>query len=85
MAARNSSTLSSTAFFHAVFAERGETALAEQIFEGLPLVRKMGELERHDAPVVDERGAESGSEADEEHAAAFIAAERLHRRVVHDA
>ena len=68
-----------------VFAERDEAALAEQIFERLALVWKVRELEPDDAPVVDQRGPEPGSQADEEHAAAFIAAERLHRRIVHDA
>ena len=41
-----------------------------------------GELHRRDDPVDDERRAEAGAESEEEHLAAFVASERLHRRVV---
>ena len=44
----------------------------------------MRELERFDDAVDDQRGAETGAEAEEEHSAAFVAAERLHDGVVHD-
>ena len=44
----------------------------------------MRELERHDAAIVDERGAEAGAEAEEQHPPAFVAAERLHGGVVQD-
>src|SRR5687768_5769833 len=42
----------------------------------------MGQLQRHDSAIVHERRAKAGAEAEEQHAAAFVAAERLHRRIV---
>ena len=42
----------------------------------------MRELERDDAPVVDQRGAETRAEPEEQHAAALVAAECLHGGVV---
>ena len=83
-AARSNSAPSSTASLPPVFAERFQAALAEQVLERLILVRQVRELERDDAAVVDERGAEARAEAEEQHAAAFVAAERLHGRVVQD-
>ena len=68
----------------AFFAERLQAALAEQVLERLVLERQVRELERHDAAIVDERGAEAGAEAEEQHAPALVAAERLHGGVVQD-
>ena len=45
----------------------------------------MAEAERNDRAVEDEGAADAGSDAEVEHAAAFVAAERLHAGVVHDA
>jgi len=42
----------------------------------------MRQLHRLEHAVDDQRGADAGAEAEEQHAAAVVAAERLHRRVV---
>src|SRR5262249_13208327 len=53
---------------------------ADIILERVPfLVREVSELHRLEDAVNDERRAEAGSEPEAEHAAASIAAERLHR------
>ena len=44
----------------------------------------MAELHRLQDPVHDHRRAEAGAEPEEQHPPALVAAERLHRRVVHD-
>ena len=49
------------------------------------LIGQVREFHRLEHAIDDERGAESGAEAEEEHAAALVAAQRLHRRVVDDA
>ena len=49
------------------------------------LARELAELERDDHVLRDQRRADAGAEAEEEHPAAFVAAERLHRGVVDDA
>src|SRR5207302_10572648 len=61
-----------------------EPADADVVFERpVLLVREMRELHRFENSVDDERRAETGSEAEEQHATAAVTAERLHRRVVH--
>src|SRR5262249_44110480 len=56
---------------------------ADVILERAPLlVRQVPELHGLQQAVDDERRAETGAEAEEEHAAASVAAERLHRGVV---
>src|SRR5512146_1181004 len=45
-------------------------------------VRQVRELERNHGPVVDHRASQPGAESEEEHLAAVVAAECLHRGVV---
>ncbi len=59
-----------------------ERLFADVILERRPAVRQVREFHRHQRAVDDERGAEPGAEAQEQHLAALIAAERLHRRIV---
>jgi hypothetical protein len=47
-------------------------------------VRQMAQLHRLDDAVDDEGRPQTGSEAQEEHLAALVGAQRLHRRVVDD-
>ena len=69
-----------------LLAEAFEAAQADVVLEGLALlVRQVRELHRLDAPVDDQCAAEAGAEAEEQHAAAAVAAERLHGGVVEDA
>src|SRR5688572_26513891 len=67
-----------------LFAESVQAALAEQIFKRLITVWQMRQFQRYDPAIVDERGAEARTKAEEQHAAALVAAERLHGRVVED-
>ena len=61
-----------------------ERALADVVLERPVPKRKVGELQGVGEAVADECGAEAGAQAEEEHAAAVVASERLHDRVVHD-
>ena len=65
--------------------KRIQAALAEHVLERLILVWQVRELERDDPALVHQRGAEPRAESEKQHAAALVAAERLHRRVVEDA
>ena len=66
-----------------LLAETLEAADAEVVLVGPLPVRQVAELHRLDDAVDDEGRAEPGAEAEEEHLPAPVAAERLHRRVVH--
>src|SRR5205814_10459726 len=60
-----------------------EPSDADVILERVPfLVRKVSELHGLEHALDDQGRAETGPEAEEEHAAAAVAAERLHRGVV---
>src|SRR6185312_11886477 len=61
-----------------------EAALPDVLLVGALLVGQMPELHRLDDAVDDERGAEPRPEPQEEHLAAFVAAQGLHRRIVDD-
>ena len=70
-------------FAPALFPEALEAAEAEVVLVGLSLfVAEMGQLHRLENAVDDHGGAEAGAEAEEQHAAAFVAADGLHRGVV---
>lgn len=69
-----------------LLAEALEPAETQIVFERLPfLVLQMCKLHRYDFPFEHHGGAEAGAETEEEHASAVIAAERLHRSIVHHA
>ena len=58
-------------------------ALADVVLEGAPvLIGHMTDLGRFDHPVDDERRTQPGAEPEEQHAAAAVAADRLHGGVV---
>src|SRR5439155_9348076 len=62
-----------------LLAQALEPAQADIVFEGLALaIRQMGQFQRSDHMVDDERRPEPGAQAEKKHAAACIAAERLH-------
>ena len=69
----------------ALLAQTVEAALAEEVLVALAVaVRQVRDLQGlHDA-FQHERRAEAGAEAQEQHAPAAVAAERLHHRVVQD-
>ena len=66
------------------FAELAQAALAGVVLERLVAEGQMRQLQRHQPSIVDEGGAETRAEPEEQHPAAFVAAERLHRGVVDD-
>ena len=68
-----------------VLAQREQAALTGVVLEGLIAVGQVRQLERHDAAIVDQRGAEPGAEPEEQHSSPLVTAERLHGRVVDDA
>lgn len=68
-------------FVNAVFLESSK---ADVIFKSTFLVRQMSEFHRLDDAIDNHRGAETGSETEEEHLAASVTSQRLHRRVVHN-
>lgn len=70
--------------FPALAAELDTAPFAEVVLECALLERQVAELHRLDDAVGDQRRSESGTEAEEEHGAALVASERLHRGVVHD-
>src|SRR5262249_247181 len=61
-----------------------QSANAHIVFVRAFLVRQMTELHGLDNAVDDERRPQSGAEPEKQHLPAFIAAERLHRRIVQD-
>src|SRR5690242_2731692 len=66
-----------------VIAETLAAALAQIVLEGLAvLVGHVAELGRLDYAIDDERGTESGPQPEKEHAAAPIATDGLHGRIV---
>src|SRR5581483_6853027 len=48
-------------------------------------IRQMRELERNQHSLAHHRRSQTGAESEKQHAAAFVAAERLHRGIVDDA
>jgi hypothetical protein len=68
-----------------LLAQAFEAAKAEIVFVGFPfLVNQVREFHRLEKAVHDHGGAEAGAETEEEHVAAFVAAEGLHRSVIDD-
>jgi hypothetical protein len=68
----------------AAFAEPEERALADLVLELALPVGQAGQLHRDEDPIHHERRAEPGTEPEEEHRPALVAAQRLHPRIIHD-
>ena len=69
-----------------LFSQAQEAALANVIFEGPSLtIRQVSQFHRGDHFIDDHRRSQARTEPEKEHAAAFVAAERLHGGVVDDA
>ena len=72
-----------TAAIHSLLAVCLEAGVAQSIEDRFArTIRQAAKLERDDNVLGDECGADAGAEAEEEHASAVVAAERLHRGVV---
>ncbi len=68
-----------------LLAQALQTRFADVVLIGAAmLVRKMGELEGLQDSVHNQRGTETRAQAEEQHAAAVVAAEGLHGRVIED-
>src|ERR1700686_5499624 len=66
----------------AFLAEALEAQVAHVIFVGAFLIRQVTEFHRFDNAVYDHRRTESCSQSQEQHLAAPVTAERLHRRII---
>src|SRR5262245_28629918 len=67
-----------------LFSSLLQAALADVIFIGPLLVRKVSQLHRLDGPIEDHGGTETGSQPQKQHLAALVAAQSLHGGIIDD-